>query len=302
MTVGRSKRRGRNVNGLFLLDKRLGVTSNQALQEVKQLFQARKAGHTGSLDPLASGLLPICLGMATRLSAFLLNTDKRYRVTVRLGQCTSTGDAEGEIISEKAVPALSQADIEAVLARFRGEIEQVPPMFSALKHNGVRLYELARQGIEVKREARTVTVYELSLLTMTDHSLELDVRCSKGTYIRTLAEDLGKAIGCGAFAENLRRTQVGEFDIAAASTIDQLRNAGNDAERLAFLLPLDEVVAFWPTIKLSEELTYYLRKGQPVLPPNAPSHGWVRLYAEDDSFAGVGEILSDGKVAPRRLF
>ena len=300
--MSRNKRRGRDVNGLFLLDKRPGVTSNQALQEVKSVFQARKAGHTGSLDPLASGLLPICLGMATRLSAFLLNTDKRYRVTVRLGQCTSTGDAEGEIIAEKAVPALCQGDIEAVLVRFRGEIEQVPPMFSALKRNGVRLYDLARQGIEVEREARKVTVYELRLLAMTGDTLELDVRCSKGTYIRTLAEDLGKAIGCGAFVKDLRRTQVGEFDIATALTIDQLREAGTDAERLGFLLPLDEVVAFWPTIRLSDELSYYLRKGQPVRLADAPRPGWVRLYAEDDSFIGVGEILSDGKVAPRRLF
>lgn len=298
--MGRNKR-GRKINGVLLLDKRPGVTSNQALQEVKQLFQAAKAGHTGSLDPLASGLLPICMGKATRLSGFLLNTDKRYRVTVRLGQCTSTGDAEGDIISQQAPPELTQEDIQAVLARFTGAIVQVPPMFSALKHKGVRLYDLARKGIEVEREARRVTVHELNLLAMTDDTLELDVRCSKGTYIRTLAEDLGKAIGCGAFVKNLRRTRVGEFDIAAASTIEQLRNVPSHTDRLAFLLALDEAVGFWPTIRLSQELTYYLRQGRAVLPPGVTGRGWVRLYTEDDSFVGVGEILSDGKVAPRRL-
>lgn len=300
--MARSRAVRRPLSGILLLDKPSGVTSNQALQQVKRLFRAAKAGHTGSLDPAASGLLPICMGSATKVSGLLLDADKRYRVVVSLGVCTTTGDAEGDVIAEKAVPRLSESDVASLLGRFRGEIFQVPPMFSALKRNGVRLYDLARQGIEVHREARKVTIHALELLAVNRSELELDVLCSKGTYIRTLAEDIGTMIGCGAHVGSLRRSQVGEFDVGMARTLDQLQNMASDAERCRCLLPPDKAVAFWPGLHLSDELAEALRNGRAVASPGAACPGWVRLYTADDAFVGIGEILSNGTIAPRRLF
>lgn len=299
--MGQRRRHGREVNGILLLDKVPGVTSNGALQDVKRLFQARKAGHTGSLDPLASGLLPICFGEATKLSGFLLNQDKRYEVLVRLGVTTSTADAEGEVLERRPVPPLDAAAVEAVLARFRGEIEQVPPMYSALKHQGQRLYELARQGVEVERAARPVTIHELRLLAMEADTLSISVHCSKGTYVRTLAEDIGAALGCGAHVGALRRTQVGgAYSVAEAKTVTQLQ-AMSDEERLACLLSVDHALQDMPSVSLGEELCFFLRKGQPVFVPKAPTSGWLRLYDKRGVLLGVGELLDDGKVAPRRL-
>jgi len=290
----------RTINGVVLLDKASGMTSNAALQKVKRILKARKAGHTGSLDPLASGLLPICLGEARKLSGFLLNTDKRYQVTVRLGVTTLTGDSEGEIIETKAVPPLSEDALEQALAGFRGEILQVPPMYSALKHQGRRLYDLARQGIEVEREPRRVVIHELKLLDFDSSSLELNVECSKGTYIRTLAEDIGKSLGCGGHVEVLRRTGVGDLSVSDSHTLDSMETLAEE-ELLGLVLPMDRIISSLPAVQLSDELGFYVRKGQAVLVPKAPVHGWVRLYARQSAFMGVGEILDDGRVAPRRL-
>lgn len=291
----------RGVNGVFLLDKSTGMTSNFALQKTKRLFRARKAGHTGSLDPIASGLLPICLGEATKLSGFLLNTDKRYRVRVRLGVITETGDIEGAVLETRPVPALTNDLIESALDGFRGDIMQVPPMYSALKHQGRRLYDLARKGIEVEREARPVTIHELRLEAFDEASLDLDVHCSKGTYIRTLAEDLGQVLGCGGHVEVLRRTAVGDLDIGAAHTVEALEALPDEAARDAWLLPMDRIVNHLPEVRLSDELSFYVRKGEAVLVPKAPTEGSVRLYGRRDVFMGIGEVLDDGRIAPRRL-
>lgn len=290
----------RSVDGILLLDKPRGMTSNVALQKAKRLLRARKAGHTGSLDPLASGLLPLCLGEATKLSGFLLNTDKRYRVRVRLGAATATGDNEGAVTATHPVPPLTEASIESALAGFRGEIRQVPPMYSALKHQGQRLYDLARKGLEVEREAREVTVYELRLEGFDTTSLELEVHCSKGTYIRTLAEDLGRALGCGGHVEVLRRTAVGDLDVRAAHTLDQLEALADD-ERPGLLLPMDRIVADLPAVPLNDQMAFFVRQGQAVLVPKAPTQGWVRLYGRQSVFMGMGEVLDDGRIAPRRL-
>jgi tRNA pseudouridine55 synthase len=291
---------GRDINGMLLVDKSPGLTSNGVVQRVKRLLQARKVGHTGSLDPIATGLLPICLGEATKLSAFLLNTDKRYRVLIRLGQTTATGDVEGEVLEVKPVPILTAELINGVLARFRGEIAQVPPMYSALKHQGARLYDLARRGIEVERPARQITIHELKLVDFAPRHLDVDVHCSKGTYIRSLAEDIGEALGCGAHVEQLRRTAVGHFSISQAVRLEQLESLA-DEERLAKLLPLEQIVAELPAVSLGEELAFFLRRGQAVFVPKAPTRGLVRLYFRRDAFLGIGEVVEDGRIAPRRL-
>ncbi len=294
----------RSVDGILLLDKPSGMTSNAALQAVKQLYAARKAGHTGSLDPLATGLLPVCLGEATKISGFLLDADKRYRVQCRLGVRTSTADAEGEVLASNPVTNVDVARFEAVLERFRGEIEQVPPMYSALKHKGERLYNLARQGVEVEREPRTVTIYELRLLALDDEQAELLVHCSKGTYVRTLVEDIGAALGCGAHVSALRRLGVGPFDDSALhelSSLEALFSEGGYVALDRLLLPVEAGLAQWPDVRLSVDAAFYLRQGQPVLVPQAPTSGWVRLYEADNRFLGMGEILDDGRVAPRRL-
>jgi len=299
----RQKSRGRDVQGILLLDKPLGISSNAALQQVKNIFRARKAGHTGSLDPLADGLLPICFGAATKISAFLLDANKRYRVKIKLGITTTTADAEGEIVETRPCSDITEQDINAALNDFVGEIQQLPPMYSALKHKGERLYKLARKGIEVEREPRTVTIHEISLLSVDLPEFELDVKCSKGTYIRTLAEDIGEQLGCGAHVSALRRTEVGPFSVNGmvdAATIESTAEQGMDAlDQL--LLPMDSAVADWPEIQLSADAAFYLRQGQPVLVPQAPTDGWVRLYADKTQFIGVGQIQDDGKVAPKRL-
>ena len=293
----------RPVNGILLLDKPVGWTSNAALQAVKRLYRAAKAGHTGSLDPLASGLLPICLGEATKLSGFLLNADKTYRFTCRLGVSTATGDAEGEVIATWPVGSLSREVIEAVLRRFTGVIQQVPPMYSALKRDGQPLYKLARQGIEVERKPREVTVHELWLLRLDGEELECELRCSKGTYVRTLAADLGAALGCGAHITALRRTAVEPYEAVKMVTLETLRERAEQglAALDELLLPPDSAVAPWPAVRIQGDAAFYLRQGQPVLAPRAPTRGWVRLYLGEQQFLGLGEILDDGRVAPRRL-
>lgn len=301
--MGRRRQRGRNVQGILLLDKPQGVTSNSALQKVKQLYFAKKAGHTGSLDPLATGLLPICFGGATKISAYLLDADKRYSVKVKLGVTTATGDTEGEVLETRPTDGISEVDVAAAVERFSGEIQQIPPMYSALKHKGERLYKLAREGKVVEREPRTVTIHSLTLLGYSQPEFELDVHCSKGTYVRTLAEDIGEVLGCGAHVVGLRRTAVGPFDgsgMVNMTTIETHREetCGSLDE---LLLPADSALAGWPAVHLNNDSTYYLKMGQAVMVPKAPTSGLVRLYDDKEVFIGVGEIEDDGKVAPRRL-
>jgi len=294
--------KGRPVSGILLLDKPLGLSSNHALQRVKRLFDARKAGHTGSLDPLADGMLPICLGDATKLSAFLLDADKYYRFRVRLGQTTATGDTEGEILQTRPTDGIDVQQIESVLTRFRGEIEQMPPMYSALKHQGKRLYELAREGVEVAREPRTVQIRELTLLAVDLPEFDLQVHCSKGTYVRALATDIGEALGCGAHVTALRRTGVGPYTGYPMYTMDALEAEAQQgmAALDALLLPIDTALAGWPEVRVSADTAFYLKQGQAVLVPKAPTEGLVRIYQGDD-FLAVGQIQDDGRVAPKRL-
>jgi tRNA pseudouridine55 synthase len=293
----------REVNGIVLLDKPLGITSNAALQAVKRLYRAKKAGHTGSLDPLASGLLPLCFGDATKVSPFLLEADKHYQVAIKLGVKTTTGDAEGEIIDTRAVNGIDPAELRAVLRRFTGPIEQVPPMHSAIKHKGQPLYKLAHQGIEVERQARPVVVHELRLTACEGDVLEIEVACSKGTYIRTLAEDIGEALGVGAHVIVLRRTATGPFRAEQMVSMAQLEEAAAAGfETLdSFLLPIETALENWPDVCLSDDLAFYLRQGQAVFVPRAPTQGWVKLRTADQRFLGVGRVLDDGRVAPKRL-
>jgi tRNA pseudouridine55 synthase len=291
------------VRGILLLDKPLGITSNSALQDVKRLFKAQKAGHTGSLDPLADGLLPICFGAATKVSAFLLDADKHYLVRVKLGVTTATADAEGEVLETKPVDGISESDIQRVVAEFAGDIEQIPPMYSALKHKGERLYKLARDGIEVEREPRQVTIHNITMQGYSEPEFDLDVHCSKGTYIRTLAEDIGKKLGCGAHVTALRRTGVGPYGADSMVTMEQIQQLAEEGFSALdeLLLPIDSALAAWPEVKLTADGTFYLKQGQPVLVPNAPTEGMVRIYDANGSFMGAGEILDDGRVAPRRM-
>lgn len=301
--MGRRRRHGRDLTGIILLDKPVGLGSTQALQRVKNLFQARKGGHTGSLDRLASGLLPLCFGEATKISGFLLNADKRYRSTFRLGVVTNTGDAEGEVIERHDPPELKEREILRVLAEFTGPIEQVPPMHSAIKHQGQRLYKLAHQGLTVERQPRSVTIYRLELLGFGDGRLQVEVDCSKGTYIRTLAEDIGKRLGCGGSVETLHRFGAGPFEAKDMISLGELEERAESglAALDELLLPIEAAVAHWPGVSLPDAVAYYLRRGQPVLVPHAPTEGWVRIFAGGDRFVGIGEVLDDGRVAPRRL-
>ncbi|MCH7894557.1 MAG: tRNA pseudouridine(55) synthase TruB [Proteobacteria bacterium] len=298
------RQKGRVIDGVLLLDKPIGLTSNQALQRVKRLFDARKAGHTGSLDPLASGLLPICLGQATKVSGFLLNAGKRYQVVARLGQRTDTGDADGQVIEERPVPALDRGLVKRVLARFEGSQTQVPPMYSAIKHQGQRLYKLARQGIEIERQPREIEIHGLELLSLEADALELEVACSKGTYVRTLVEDIARALGTVAHVIVLRRLGVGPYAEGRMYKLEELEAlAEQGMERLdELLLPVDSALEHWPSVELGADSAYYLMQGQAVMAPGAPSSGKVRLYDEGHGFLGIGEVKLDGRVAPTRLF
>lgn len=293
------RKSGLDIDGILLLDKGLGISSNRALQEVRKLFNANKAGHTGSLDPLATGLLPLCFGHATKVSGLLLDQDKRYLATVRLGVVTDSGDAEGQILEQNAVPALTLHNIETCLAAFRGTIDQVPPMYSALKVQGKKLYELAREGKTIERLPRQVEIFSLNLVEFNDEYIHLDVHCSKGTYIRTLAEDIGRVLGCGASLSALRRTQVGVFNLQQAFTIEQLRALAPEALQNC-LLCSDTALNDYPKVQLSEQQARSIQFGQ-VISMAAEKAGTARLYLED-KFLGLGEQSIDGKLAPRKLF
>nr|WP_245399808.1 tRNA pseudouridine(55) synthase TruB [Atopomonas sediminilitoris] len=287
----------------MIFDKPRGMSSNAALQKVRWLLNAEKAGHTGSLDPLATGVLPLCFGEATKFSQFLLDADKAYDTVIQLGVTTTTADAEGEVLSRQDVTT-GAAELEAVLPRFTGPIQQVPPMYSALKKDGQPLYKLARAGEVVERAPRSVTIHQLRLQGYEGSRASLHVACSKGTYVRTLAEDIGAALGCGAHVAELRRTQAGPFSLAQTVTLEQLEaayEAGGNEALDAFLLPVDSGLQDWPLITLSEHSAYYWLHGQPVRAPGAPTFGCVRVNDHQGQFIGIGEMSDDGRLAPRRL-
>lgn len=302
--MGRPRKKSPDVHGVFLLDKPQGMSSNDIMQKVKRLFQANKAGHTGALDPLATGMLPICLGEATKFSQFLLDSDKRYFVTAKLGERTDTSDAEGQVVETREVNVL-EGDILAALPQFRGDILQVPTMFSALKHNGKPLYEYARQGITVEREARPITIFELKFVEYQAPYLSLEVHCSKGTYIRTLVDDLGEVLGCGAHVSVLRRLAVGDYPVEEMMPIEELQLLAEsfpqqELDRL--LLPMDTAVASLAALNLTESQTKAVKFGQRVKFENGEQvYGLVRLFSNTQQFLGVAEITADNVIRPNRM-
>lgn len=307
MSDTRARRARRSIDGLLLLDKPTGMTSNAALQRVKWLFQARKAGHTGSLDPLASGMLPICFGEATKFAGYLLDADKVYRVQAQFGVQTDTGDAEGQVIGTHSRPPILAHELEEALRALRGPIQQVPPMYSALKQQGQRLYAIARAGGEVTREPRPVQILEFELESYDPEQPVFRVRCSKGTYIRTLIEDLARGLGTLAHVTMLRRLAVEPFGGQAMVTLGEVEamataaGEGNPGNLDALLRPLDAVLPGWPAVRLDGPAALRVSRGGPVTPPSGHAPGPVRLYGPDDSFLGIGDLQPDGLVAPRRL-
>lgn len=286
----------RNINGIFILDKPIGMSSNMALQKVKRLFRAKKAGHTGSLDPLATGLLPICFGEATKFSQFLLDADKTYAVTMRLGIRTTTSDAEGDIVCEKPVPAdLTVETIDRLFDAFRGETQQIPSMFSALKHNGKPLYELARQGITVERESRPITLFSLTVTAKNGADVDFTVHCSKGTYVRTLVDDFGELLGCGAHVIALRRLSVGPYQADMMAALEDV-----DPEKTK-LLPVDTAVTHWPTVMVSDSNASRLLQGQQIMLPGIEQVGAVRVVTTAGQFIGVAELTSEGRLTAKRM-
>ncbi len=297
------RRKGRNVNGIVVLDKAQGLSSNAALQQVKRLYEANKAGHTGSLDPLATGVLPLCLGEATKVSQFLLDSDKKYRARIKLGERTDSGDSAGAVIERSDSTSIGRQAVENALEQFRGTISQVPPMYSALKVDGVPLYKLARKGKEVERESRQITIYSIELTIFEDSEIELEVACSKGTYIRTIADDLGQILGCGAHIVALRRTQAGVFteqDCVKREFLESEKERAGLEAIDQLLIPMDSAIDDLPVVVLPSSTALCIRNGQSVLVRHLPEAGLVRLY-DEEQFIGIGCIDDDGKVAPRRL-
>jgi len=309
MTTYTSEGSGRkSIDGLLLLNKPAGITSNQALQKVKKLLKAKKAGHTGSLDPAATGMLPLCFGEATKVCAYLLNADKIYRVTARLGVATDTGDVDGRETVTAQIPTLNRHDWEKLLIGFCGDIEQVPPMYSALKQGGKRLYELARKGKTVERQPRKVRIHDINLLEVCGQRLVFRVHCSKGTYVRTLVEDIAKVAGTVAHIANLHRESVGHFrteDMVELLNIERLAGSSPDVF-YEYLLPTDEALAGWPKQEINEDAAARFTAGQAValdIKGNSTQTGHVKVYsAHGEQFLGVGELTGDGTIAPRRIF
>ena len=299
------RRATRDVSGILLIDKPVGMSSNGALQRVKRLFGARKAGHTGNLDVLASGLLPICFGEATKVCGFLLDSDKTYSADIKLGEVTTTADSEGEVIRRVTDFAVSIEQARSAAANFVGDIEQVPPMYSALKRNGQRLYKLARQGIEIEREPRPVTIRAFDVTELNDRVLSVHVKCSKGTYIRTLAEDLGQLLGCGGHISALRRLEAGPYCVVDAMTLDEIESAliadgtcqGLDAK----LLAPDSALQHLSDLHLTDDMAFRVTRGQAIEVGAVTGVGEVRLYGTTGEFIGIGTVLDDGRIAPRRL-
>lgn len=309
--MARRRNRGRSVNGMFLLDKPAGLSSNKALQRVKAIYDANKAGHTGSLDPLATGILPICLGEATKFSQFLLLSDKHYQSTFTLGVVTDTGDCDGSEVDRIDASGITRADVELAMDKFRGEIEQIPSMYSALKHQGQPLYKLVRQGLVVEREPRAVTVYRYEIIDFrpgVEAQLDVEVHVSKGTYVRSLAEDLGRALGCGGHVSALRRHRAGPFDESQIMTLDDLEEQSRCLGQQGLdglLKPMDIAVGDRMAVELSSVVAGYFMLGQPVMSNQAFRNGQegdiVRVFRDDGAFLGIGEINQDGQVAPKRL-
>ena len=302
--MSKPRKRGRDIHGVFLLDKPQGMSSNDIMQKVKRIFQANKAGHTGALDPLATGMLPICLGEATKFSQFLLDADKRYLVTAKLGERTDTSDAEGQIVETREVK-VKTPEILTALEQFRGDILQVPTMFSALKHNGKPLYEYARQGITVEREARPITIFELKFIEYNAPYLTLEVHCSKGTYIRTLVDDLGEVLSCGAHVTMLRRTAVADYPTEKMLDWNALQALAESQDLSlldALLLPMDTAVAKLPALTLNESQTQGIGFGQRIKFDNPNSlQGQVRLFSHENRFLGVAVIDENNVIRPQRL-
>lgn len=304
------KPKGRFVDGIVLLDKDTGMSSNFALQRVKRIYNAAKAGHTGALDPLATGMLPICLGEATKFSQHLLDADKRYLVTAKLGVRTDTSDSDGEVVQTRPVD-FTQEQLDEALEHFRGDTMQVPSMYSALKHQGQPLYKYAREGIDVPREARPITVFELNFIKLEEDELTLEIHCSKGTYIRTITDDLGEMLGCGAHVIMLRRTGVAGYPYDKMVTLEQLESLLAQAEaeeqppktRLdPLLLPMDTAVSNFKEINVTDDIATYLMHGNPVQVPNLPVDELVRItLGEERKFVGIGAMNDDGLLAPKRL-
>jgi len=300
------KNNKRTLNGILLLDKPLGITSNRALQDVKWLFNAKKAGHTGSLDPLATGLLPLCFGKATKLSQYVLNADKGYQVTMQLGKKTTTGDAEGDVVEEHDASNITDQQLAEVVEQFTGDIEQTPSMFSALKHNGVPLYKLAREGKTVERKSRTVTIKKMEITGREGDFVHLDVLCTKGTYIRTLVEDMGDTLKCCAYVSALRRYLAGPYQ-GKMVTLDELRALKTEEDKPdhtkldRYLMPLDTAISDLPKVSVNAALSHYIKQGQAINITNAPLDGMVAIYLNETTFMGIGEVMDDGKVAPRQM-
>ena len=295
------RKKGRPVNGVLLLNKPQDLSSNAALQKVKHLFNAQKAGHTGALDPLATGMLPLCFGEATKFSQFLLESDKSYRVVGKLGERTDSGDSTGEVIETKKVD-VSQRQLEKALENFRGDIMQVPSMFSALKHQGQPLYKYARKGIEIEREARPVTIYELELIRFNNNEVELEIECSKGTYIRNIIDDLGKALSCGAHVTELHRNFVADYPVDQMISLSQLEaDRENELSLDHYLLPLDSAVLHLEKVTLDSDSAGYFSHGQAINRSNLKEGDFIRVYNQDDQFLGIAEVDDQDMLAPKRL-
>ncbi len=302
--MSKRNQKGRDINGVVLLDKASGGTSNHVLQQVKRLFGANKAGHTGSLDPIASGLLPICLGQATKVAQFLLDDDKRYFVRAKLGQISSTGDSEGKVVTFGSTQGIDESSIRAILSQFIGNINQVPPMYSALKRNGTPLYKLARKGIEIERSPRAVIIHEINFLGLDDEVVSLDISCSKGTYIRTLVEDIGKSLGCGAHVVELRRTGFAHFDLSESKTYEQLSKLKEqNLESLdSVILGADEILPNLESVYLDSEQTSDIRLGKKIEYLGFSISQKLKLYDHNERFIGIGEGNLMSEILPKRLF
>ena len=294
----------RDISGVVLLDKASGSSSNFALQQVKRLFSAKKAGHTGSLDPLASGLLPICLGQATKVAQFLLDDDKRYLVQAKFGQISSTGDSEGKIVNFGSTKGIDENSIKTILSQFIGDINQVPPMYSALKRNGTPLYKLARQGIEIERSPRPVTIYEINFLNLDDTVVSLEVSCSKGTYIRTLVEDIGKSLECGGHVVELRRTGFAHLDLSVSKTYEQLSQLKEQNLKSldSVIISADEMLPNLKSVYLDSEQTSDIRLGKKIEYLGFITSQKLKLYDHNKQFIGIGESNLMSEILPKRLF
>lgn len=302
--MGRRNKKGRDITGIIIIDKPTGRSSNHVLQQVKRLFNANKAGHTGSLDPLATGVLPVCLGEATKVSSYLLDADKQYHVTCQLGVATDSGDSDGVVVSTSDIPEFTEHDVLALLPSFIGDLDQVPPMFSALKHQGQPLYKLARQGIEVERKARRITIYDIKLLSITAVSFSLDVRCSKGTYIRTLVEDISHALGSTGHVTMLRRVAAAGYIEQQAVTVEQLIASSENGVAVLdeLLLPSEDALSDWPSLALTDYMVAAIRQGQAIKVEQLYERANVRLFDPLQQFIGLAEMTEAGMVQPKRVF